>query len=1575
MRVMVASELARMSSVGTQLRARARRPPRRRPLLALGLLAAAFGSVLPCVYAQLPSPPPRQSTGAADQPTRQGVTALHLAAQRGDLSEARRLLRTGANVNATTGTGETPLFLAVVNQHVPVTAALLESGANPNLTDNGGRAPLHAAAAAGHAQLTSLLIAYGARIDAIEKSNGASPLHLAASTAGQVPVVRWLLDHGADVNLPTVQGTTPLHIAAEVGDADVARFLIGRGARLETKDTEGRTPLAVAAGADKTELVELLSEAGASADPVAKDGSTPLLVAARHGNEALARQLLDRGAGLEAQLGELGATPLLLAATTGNEALVRLLLDRGANLKARAAGGYSPLVLATYQGHLEVADLLIQRGVDVNAQSEEHQTAMYLAALNGYGSLVDELIRASADVNVRTKDGSTALMVAVGAHHIAVAERLIDAGAHETFESDPLATLLAELVRARTSGNNKRFEQVVLRSDLQALRLCSMYADEALDRRSRGEPGTPYLERAQAIATVLAEASGRDALVRLLQDYARMPANQLEARRTATATLQEAQTAFDQGQFDVAQRLGEKALQTFDKSDDSLSRLKVFVHLAWTNEKAGRLDAADLYVRKADQLLSQWGHATTDAESAVLGKDSHRTDTTASGPTDAQRFGFVVPEMSSPADMPNPAAGSASGAAGLVRASALTGAGKYSDALREYQALLEGKPAASEIVRGRAQLGAARAARALWQLGRADSLYGQAQRLLLRTGNKYGALAAQLELADLHSEIGRWEESVDEYSRALKTARALESIAWGAIIRSRLGNLFSLEGDPNQAIAYYQRALSDVHPGNPGGRDEMVLLMNIGTVYARAQKLKEALNYYQYVLDTALKNRDSTLEAQVRVNLALLQHGANNEPEAWKQIEAVNSLRGAIADPELAWRFERAGASILQARERPQEAATWYAEAVSKLEEIHARGGELDQAARSHVFERRRFVYREYVDVLVELASLQPNAGYEGRLFELSEQVKSRIFTELLAISTAAHRMAASPGTLETERVRELQLTRLQQDLVAALQEPQGSRDENEIESLRAKVQATEAEQAVAAARLSKITQGRATALMRPTSVADVRGALRGEEIIISYVLGIRTASALLVTKDGVHLVKLPTNADELAELAAGFRSGLEKVTDWQELEHFDPVGAYQLYQKILGPLEGYISKSSRIFVCGDELIYSIPLEALVDRPVTAEEFTRARDLVRHGAGDYLSEYAGLHYVLDSHVFRYLPSATVLVLLRERQGRETRPWKRNLIAFGDPVFREASAAVEELPTPVPVIQSGDTMSFTSVPKKPLKIADYASLDNLLDDLLTQSTLSVKHGDKTIVADIEGKALFNAIAWTPDVEGQFFRDELAKATGEQSLARLPETNEEVRRVADELGAAEADLFLRERASKANLHALDLHGTRYLLFATHGFLGGDFSGGAEPALALSQIGDSTPTDGFLTMSEIATLDLDSELVVLSACDTAGLGRKAVVGEGFAGLTRSFMTAGAGALLVSHWSVDSSAARDVVVTFFELSRSMPSAEALREAKLGIKHQTRHIGKSDGGLAMSQSHPFFWAPFVFVGDDTRER
>jgi CHAT domain-containing protein len=196
---------------------------------------------------------------------------------------------------------------------------------------------------------------------------------------------------------------------------------------------------------------------------------------------------------------------------------------------------------------------------------------------------------------------------------------------------------------------------------------------------------------------------------------------------------------------------------------------------------------------------------------------------------------------------------------------------------------------------------------------------------------------------------------------------------------------------------------------------------------------------------------------------------------------------------------------------------------------------------------------------------------------------------------------------------------------------------------------------------------------------------------------------------------------------------------------------------------------------------------------------------------------------------------------------------------------------------------------------------------------------------------------------------------------RELPRLRETARELEQIAAALGADRTSVITGTGASERAVRSAKLADYRVLAFATHGLLPGELRCKSEPALALTP--PATPTasdDGLLDASEVAQLKLDADWVLLSACNTASPDGK-LGGESLSGLARAFFYAGARSVLASHWAVASRATVALTTGAFDAparDASLGRAEALRRSALKL------AGEKD------TAHPFFWAPFVLVGD-----
>jgi len=194
------------------------------------------------------------------------------------------------------------------------------------------------------------------------------------------------------------------------------------------------------------------------------------------------------------------------------------------------------------------------------------------------------------------------------------------------------------------------------------------------------------------------------------------------------------------------------------------------------------------------------------------------------------------------------------------------------------------------------------------------------------------------------------------------------------------------------------------------------------------------------------------------------------------------------------------------------------------------------------------------------------------------------------------------------------------------------------------------------------------------------------------------------------------------------------------------------------------------------------------------------------------------------------------------------------------------------------------------------------------------------------------------------------------TSSKKYHRLKYSGKEVENIASFFKKRSAEIYLRNAATEENVkRAGELKKFNYVHFATHGFI--DENKPDLSSLILTQDNDSGE-DGFLQATEIFNLDLNSDLVVLSACQT-GLG-KLVRGEGLVGLTRAFMYAGTPSVLVSLWSVSDISTATLMGEFYKnlIINKLGKTEALRKAQLTLMSDEKY------------AHPFYWAPFVLIGD-----
>ena len=350
-----------------------------------------------------------------------GMSALHWAAEQGQVDLARALLQGGATVDAVTRIGNyTPLHVASAAGQSDMVRLLLEAGSDATgAITTSGATPLHLAASAGSVEAIAALVEHGAAVDARETTWGQTPL-IFATARNRVDAIQALLQRGADPNAPSnVVDLVSDYELAEAAKKRQRAVLEAFTAGSDGEATSAQIQTAVLAARELYLAGEMPEKKGDDNDPFArfrrpqmqsKGGLTPLLHAARQGFHEAAGALLEGDADVNQVSGSDGASPLLTATINGQFDLAMTLLERGADPNVAASeNGVTPLwaaINAEWQprtrypqpqehdrqdtNYLELARALLDKGADPDARITKHPWYMvYSGCGNSNCGLVD----------------------------------------------------------------------------------------------------------------------------------------------------------------------------------------------------------------------------------------------------------------------------------------------------------------------------------------------------------------------------------------------------------------------------------------------------------------------------------------------------------------------------------------------------------------------------------------------------------------------------------------------------------------------------------------------------------------------------------------------------------------------------------------------------------------------------------------------------------------------------------------------------------------------------------------------------------------------------------------------------------------------------------------------------------------------------------------------------------------------------------------------------------------------------------------------------------------------------------
>lgn len=812
------------------------------------------------------------------------------------------------------------------------------------------------------------------------------------------------------------------------------------------------------------------------------------------------------------------------------------------------------------------------------------------------------------------------------------------------------------------------------------------------------------------------------------------------------------------------------------------------------------------------------------------------------------------------------------------------------------------------------------------------SHYLEALAIFRSEGHRAGEADVTLNLASTYADLFRTAEALEFFDKALKMFQEMGDRQREAVILNNIGSSYTRFGEQRTALDYYHHSAS-IAESLGDKRQQALALSNLGNTYLNLGELEKAKDYLDHSLEIsrtlkrpleygslltvygALHIRNEDLEkakAVLTEALAINRELSNADGQARVHLqlglasENARSHQDALEHYDRALvHFRRIGArgeevKVLAGLARTRRSLGDFAAARKDIEQAvdtfeQLRSTVPVQELRTSYFSAGRDVYELYIDLLLTGAhGTKPSSADVEKAFLANEQMRARSLIETLTASKLEIRRGVDPALLDEEARLKVRLNNKEAYRLRLLS---GRSKPDQIDAVERDIRDILNQYHQVRARI-QIRHPNYSALLQPppASLRKIQDeVLDADSVLVEYSIGQARSYVWVVTRNSIEHFVLP-NRSAIETTARSFYRAMTARNDQS------PYDTIKKRRARLMAADRDLEKSTA------ELSSDI-LQPFLGRLTGKRLLIVSDDILQYIPFSALKGQTNVadtkaaggpgqthhgRYLVETNEIVMLPSASTLSILRNATSADS-PGIRNLVSvIADPVFAENDVRLKALRKP-------------AIPGR----------------------------------GFDGNVRSHSLP--ANFRSDFTRLRFSRTEALSIAGLAPKDRELIALDFD----ANLDTAMSERFGRSKI----IH------FATHAIVNSSYPELSGIVLSLIDK-NGVKTDGYLRLHDIYNLQLDTDLVVLSACETA-LGKE-VKGEGIVGLTRGFMYAGAPSVVASFWRVEDKATADLMKRFYQrmFNEKLAPSAALRASQIAmLKEKTT-------------AHPLYWAGFALQGE-----